>query len=96
MSVNELLRIYEDTVSYMPSSTATDQANDISLYMHSKITAAVAHSMVHYFEEQGIADYKEYCYQNSKKFRNMPALDSYLEIFLVSRILFIRFRLKVH
>ena len=41
--------------------------------MHSKITAAVAHSMVHYFEEQGIADYKEYCYQNSKKFRNMPA-----------------------
>lgn len=73
MSVNELLRIYEDTVSYMPSSTTTDQANDISLYMHSKITAAVAHSMVHYFEEQGIADYKEYCYQNSKKFRNMPA-----------------------
>ena len=73
MSVNELLRIYEDTVSYMPSSTATDQANDISLYMHSKITAAVAHSMVHYFEEQRIADYKEYCYQNSKKFRNMPA-----------------------
>ena len=73
MSVNELLRIYEDTVSYMPSSTATDQANDISLYMHSKITAAVAHSMVHYFDEQGIADYKEYCYLNSKKFRNMPA-----------------------
>lgn len=73
MSVNELLRVYEDTVSYMPSSTATDQANDISLYMHSKITAAVAHSIVHYFEEQGIADYKEYCYQNSKKFRNMPA-----------------------
>ena len=73
MSVNELLRIYEDTVSYMPSSTVTDQANDISLYMHSKITAAVAHSMVHYFEEQEIADYKEYCYQNSKKFRNMPA-----------------------
>ena len=73
MSVNELLRIYEDTVSYMPSSTATNQANDISLFMHSKITAAVAHSMVHYFEEQGIADYKEYCYQNSKKFRNMPA-----------------------
>ena len=73
MSVNELLRIYEDTVSYMPSSTATDQANDISLYMHSKITAAVAHSMVHYFEEQGITDYKEYCYQNSKKFREMSA-----------------------
>ena len=73
MSVNELLRIYEDTVSYMPSSTATDQANDISLYMHSKITAAVAHSMLHYFEEQGITDYKEYCYQNSKKFREMPA-----------------------
>ena len=73
MSVNELLRIYEDTVSYMPSSTATDQANDISLYMHSKITAAVAHSMVHYFEEQGITDYKEYCYQNSKKFREMPS-----------------------
>ena len=73
MSINELLRIYEDTVSYMPSSTATDQANDISLYMHSKITAAVAHSMVHYFEEQGITDYKEYCYQNSKKFREMQA-----------------------
>ena len=72
MSVNELLRIYEDTVSYIPSSTATDQANDISLYMHSKITAAVAHCMVHYFEEQGITDYKEYCYQNPEKFREMP------------------------
>jgi len=72
MSVNELLRIYEDTVSYIPSSTATDQANDISLYMHSKITAAVAHCMVHYFEEQEITDYKEYCYQNPKKFREMP------------------------
>ena len=73
MTVNELLRIYEDTVSYMPSSTATNQANDISLYMHSKITAAVAHCMVHYFEEQGIEDYKTYCYQKSQEFRNMPS-----------------------
>ena len=73
MTVNELLRIYEDTVSYMPSSTATNQANDISLYMHSKITAAVAHCMVHYFEEQGIEDYKTYCYQKPQEFCNMPS-----------------------
>lgn len=73
MTVNELLRIYEDTVSYMPASTATNQANDISLYMHSKITAAVAHCMVHYFEEQGIDDYKTYCYQKSQEFRNMSS-----------------------
>lgn len=69
MSINELLRIYEDTVSYIPSSTKTEEVADISLFMHSKITAAVAISMAMYFEEQHITNYKESCFTHNKTFR---------------------------
>ena len=54
MTVNELLRIYEDTTS---------------LYMHSKLTAAIATSMKLYFQENGMEDYKKYCFTDSKVFR---------------------------
>ncbi|WP_277302445.1 type III-A CRISPR-associated protein Cas10/Csm1 [Veillonella caviae] len=73
MSINELLRIYEDTVSYIPSSTNTKEVADISLFMHSKITAAVALSMAMYFEEQHITNYKELCFVHNKTFREQSA-----------------------
>ena len=69
MTVNELLRIYEDTTSFVPSSTYRKEVADISLYMHSKLTAAIATSMYLYFSEKGIEDYKKYCFTESKLFR---------------------------
>lgn len=73
MSTNELLRIYEDTTSFVPSSTYKKEVADISLYMHSKLTAAIATSMKLYFEENHIEDYKKYCFTDSKVFREREA-----------------------
>lgn len=73
MTVNELLRIYEDTTSFVPSSTYRKEVADISLYMHSKLTAAIATSMKLYFQENGIEDYKKYCFTDSKLFREQEA-----------------------
>ena len=73
MSINELLRIYEDTTSFIPSSTYKKEVADISLYMHSKLTAAIATSMYLYFAEKGIEDYKKYCFTESKLFREQES-----------------------
>lgn len=70
MSINELLRIYEDAVSYVPSSTVTEESPDISLYMHSKIAAAIAISMAMCFEAEEIHDYREVCFEEKKSFRD--------------------------
>lgn len=61
MKENELLRILEDTLSYVPSSTAKGEVCDISLFDHVKITAAVASSLLRYMQQHGIADYKNFC-----------------------------------
>ena len=68
MSNNELLRILEDTMSFVPSSTNKGEVCDISLYIHSKITAAIASCMYQYFAAQGIVNYKEYCYLKIREF----------------------------
>lgn len=73
MDVNELLRIYEDTTSYVPSSTNTRELGDISLYMHSKIAAAIASCMKLYLEEIGENNYKECCFTSPEKFRKSDA-----------------------
>ena len=74
MNNNELLRILEDTMSFAPSSTATDEVCDISLYIHSKITAAIASCMYQYFAAENITDYKKYCFTKANaEFRNEAA-----------------------
>ena len=73
MSNNELLRILEDIMSFVPSSTNKGEVCDISLYIHSKITAAIASCMYQYFAEQGITDYKEHCYAKNIEFRKQEA-----------------------
>ena len=73
MSCNEVLRIYEDVTSFVPSSTNTGELADISLYMHSKVTAAVATCMAAYFADQGRADYKSACFDKNKEFRQEEA-----------------------
>ena len=62
MSVNELLSILEASMSYVPSSTATDEPSDVSLYDHVKLTAAYAVCMYRYFAAHGITDYRTHCW----------------------------------
>lgn len=62
MSVNELLSILEASMSYVPSSTATDEPSDVSLYDHVKLTAAYAVCMYRYFAAHSITDYRTHCY----------------------------------
>lgn len=70
MNVHEILRFYEDITSYVPSSTDTEQVCDISLYTHSKVTAAIAADMALYFEENNINNYKEACFVKNKEMRD--------------------------
>lgn len=71
ISINQLLQIIEEGFFYVPSSTNRAEVCDISLYVHSKITSAVASCMKLYFDEQQIQDYKKYCFNSgSKIFRN--------------------------
>lgn len=62
MNNNELLRILEDTMSFAPSSTNKEEVCDISLYIHSKVTAAIVSCMYQYFAAEQITDYKKYCF----------------------------------
>ncbi len=75
MSAGELLRILEDVMSYVPSSTNKSEVCDISLYVHSKVTAALASCMYAYFSANGICDYKQYCFdaKGNAEFRQRDA-----------------------
>jgi CRISPR-associated protein Csm1 len=74
MEPNELLKLLEATLSYVPSSTAVGEVCDISLYDHQKITAALAVCMLHYFKGTGVSDYQAFCYGGKNAdFRNQPA-----------------------
>ena len=62
VSPAEMLKIMEATCSFVPSSTALDEACDISLYDHVKLTAAIANAMYLYFSEQGLSNYRQLCF----------------------------------
>ena len=70
MEENELLRILEDTLIYVPSSTNTEEHADISLYDHMKMTGATAAVLMKYMKTLGITDYKEFCFTHNKENRN--------------------------
>lgn len=76
MSVNELMRVLEATMTFVPSSTAVDEPADISLYDHSKLTAAYAVCMYQYFLENGITDFKKACF--TEEVKNTRKQDMYL------------------
>lgn len=67
MSTEELLRILEDTLIYIPSSTNMEEVCDISLYDHVKMTGAVAAAMLRYFGSHEIHDYKKACFSADAK-----------------------------
>lgn len=66
--VNSLLELTEAYLSYVPASTYAGEVADISLFDHSKITAALAACMVLYLEDRGRSDYHLELFQNRKDF----------------------------
>ncbi len=73
MPVHELLQLLEDTLYYLPLTVRQDLPRDISLWEHVKITAALAVSIAHYFEAEGITDYAAVCRrQELEQIQNEP------------------------
>lgn len=70
---NSLLQWTESYWSFIPSSTATNQLVDISLFDHSKITCAVASCIFDYLESKGINDYYTTLFVESQDFYNKDA-----------------------
>lgn len=56
--INSLLELTEAYLSYIPSSTYQGEVSDISLFDHSKVTAALAASIVLYLISQGRNDFR--------------------------------------
>lgn len=74
LSANELLKITEQLMSFVPSSTNQKEVCDISLYDHQRMTAAVAICMYQYFQANNITDYKQYCFADkNQSFRQKQA-----------------------
>lgn len=70
--MTELLQILECDFSYIPYKS--QGSCDISLYIHSKITAAIASCMYQYFAAKNITDYKKFCFSKANaEFRNEAA-----------------------
>lgn len=66
--INSLSEIMEAYTSYVPSSTQTGERADISLFSHSKLTAAAAGCIYDYLNEAGISDLRTELFVNSKEF----------------------------
>ena len=68
--INSLLEVLEATLSFVPSSTNLNEAADISLYDHVKLTAAIASSIYIYLQDRGENDYKKCLFKNEKTFKD--------------------------
>lgn len=66
--INSILELLEANLSYVPSSAAKNEAVDISLFDHSKITAAVASCMNQYLIFNRVEDYRQALFDNVEKF----------------------------
>lgn len=71
--VNSVLELMEATFSYVPSSTHSGQVADISLYDHSKTTAAIASCIYEYLNSQNINNYRNTLFDNEEDFYNEKA-----------------------
>ncbi len=66
--VNSLLELTEAYLSYIPSSTYLGEVADISLFDHSKITAALAACIALYLESQQRTDFYLELFKNRQDF----------------------------
>ena len=66
--VNSLLSVMEANLAFVPSSTNLEEAADISLYNHVKLTAAFAAAMKDYLDEVEESDYRQRLFAGGEKF----------------------------
>lgn len=71
--VDSLLALLESYMTYVPSSTNRQEVADISLYDHSKITAAIAACLYLYLREAERNDYREVLFKQEKQFMDEKA-----------------------
>lgn len=71
--LNSLLSVWESCLSTVPSSTNTGESPDISLYDHSKVTAAVGACISEYLLDRGETDYFTALVQQEQSFRLQQA-----------------------
>lgn len=65
--ISSLLATLEAYTGYIPSSTATGELVDISLYDHVKLTAAYASCIYQYLREKEETNYKKACLEEADK-----------------------------
>ncbi len=70
--INSLLELVKSTLYYVPSSTNTQEVCDISLYLHSKLTACLASGIYDYLNINNQTDYKTVLLSNNS-FRDKQA-----------------------
>lgn len=68
--LNSILHLLEATTSFIPSSTNTKELMDISLFDHSKTTAAIASCLYYYLDSD---NYQDRVLKNEKQFREENA-----------------------
>ena len=71
--VDSLLTLLESYMTYIPSSTNRQEVADISLYDHSKMTAAIAACIYLYLTQNQRVNFRQELYQNEKAFLDEPA-----------------------
>ena len=71
--ISSLLSLLEANLSFIPSSTAVREQEDISLYDHLKLTAAFSECLFQYLEEKNISDYKSYVFEQVEKAWDTPS-----------------------
>ena len=72
-NINSFLEVLEANLTFVPSSTDTNQICDVSLFDHIKITSAVASSVYDYLVEQGNSNYRDILYKKGDEFYNENA-----------------------
>ncbi|HWR08861.1 hypothetical protein [Sporomusa sp.] len=73
-TVDQVLAILETVAAGIPYSTAASGGGNISLYDHSRLTAALAVCLCRYFAVAGISDYRSWCAGAKKsRSRTVPA-----------------------
>lgn len=71
--IDVLLNLYEAHLSYVPTSTKTQELADISLATHSRLTAGFASAIQEYVTTENYSDYQKELYQEQESFYDKEA-----------------------
>lgn len=71
--IDALLNLYESHLSYVPTSTKTQELADISLATHSRLTAAFASAIQEYMTAENDSDYQKELFHEQESFYDKEA-----------------------